>query len=529
MMLQRVLLLIVSTLFTSSVSANDALVAKMTADIDRHLAADWAARNIKPAARADDAAFLRRVSLDILGRIPRAGEVNIFLADRHPDKRNGIITKLLAQPAHAKHFASVIRTEWLPQTHTDNRFFNNGVQFQEWLEKRLRKNERADTLVRELLTLGITSRFAQLEGAANNSPDFVGASAFYEANEVRPENLAATASRIFLGVKLECAQCHDHPFAPLTKQHFWQTAAFFGEFAALPPIAPSFVGPLEPQFLKNRITIPNTTTLVVAKTFDGDEPNWSNARTPRDELASWLTAKSNPYFARNQVNRMWARFFGIGLIDPVDEPGDTNPPSHPELLDDLVRGYLASGFDNHVLIRAIVGSQAYQLSSRLSHPSQGDPRRFAKMSVRGLNGLQLYESFVIATGYRGGKVVRDGVEITDFRATDLRGQFQQQFPFPLKQTDSQTSILQALLMMNGLAMQQMTDLKQGELLLAIADAPVFSTAEKVDSLFLATLGRRPTDDEREKYTSYVDRINTKQALADVFWVLLNSTEFLFNH
>jgi hypothetical protein len=354
---------------------------------------------------------------------------------------------------------------------------------------------------------------------------------FYQTNEVKPELLGSAISRLFLGTKLECAQCHDHPFAPYSKQQFWEFAAFFGEFTPLPPVPPTFVGPLTPQYEKNRVTIPNTDRTVEAKYFDGGLPEWVDSRTPREELARWLTAPDNPFFARNLANRTWAKFFGVGLIDPVDEPGDANPPSHPELLDELSRAFVASGFDNRFLVRAITRTRAYQLGSRMTHPTQADPRRFARMNMKALSGNQIYDSFLIATGAK--EQVQPREQFFDFNNQFPRNQFRTAFPTALKPTEAQTSILQALMLMNGQLVADQTSLDRSEILAAVIDAPFLDSGKKVEALFLAAVTRPPTDDERERYASYIDRGgpsgDKKKAVADVFWVLLNSTEFLFNH
>lgn len=537
----RLLLLTVVLILPAGATAaepakdKDALAKKLSAAIDRHLEADWTARGIKPAATADDQEYVRRAYLDVIGRIPHVAEVTAFVADKAGDKRAKLVTRLLTMPAYARHFAYTTRQEWLPQTSTDIRFSFNGTQFEAWLQTQYRKNAAADAIVRDVLTVKVTEGMARfrnidVEGGGDSANARIGA--FYQANEGRPENLAAAATRLFMGVKLECAQCHDHPFQTYTKEQFWQTAAFFGEFAALPPVPPSFVGPLQPQYNKNQITIPNSETTLVATFFNGTRPEWSEERTPRQELAAWLTAKDNPFFAKNLANRMWARFFGVGLIDPIDEPGDANPPSHPALLDDLAKGFAESGFDNHTLIRAITGSRAYQLTSKLSHPTQADPRRFAKMAMKGLNGGQIFDSFVIATGLKNSKQLMDETS-DDFRDRTIRGKFLKMYPVGSKAIETQTSILQALLMMNGKQMAEQTTVETSETLAAVADAPFLTTGERIDTLFLAVLNRTATDEEREKYASYVDRGgptgDKQKAIADVFWALLNSTEFLFNH
>ena len=515
-------------------AADEAAVRRLAAAIDRHLEADWAARGIQPAPRADDAEFLRRVYLDLVGRLPKVSEVRAFLADQDPDKRSKLVNKLLTTPDHAAHFAAVTRAEWLPQAFNDFRLGFNAPQLERWLRDRYRDNTPADAVVRRLLTVKVVAGprgILRTPADDQDDPDGQLLAAFYQANEIKPEQLGSVVSRLFLGTKLECAQCHDHPFAPISRQQFWEFAAFFGEFTPLPPVPPSFVGPLTPQYEKNRITIPNTDKTVVARYSDGTPPDWSDDRSPREELARWLTAAENPYFARNLANRMWAKFFGVGLIDPVDEPGDNNPPSHPELLDELARSFAAGGFDNRLLIRAITRSQAYHLTSRLTHPTQADPRRFARMNMKALSGSQIYDSFLTATGARDQNPQREN--FFDFGNQFPRSQFQTAFPTANKPTEAQTSILQALMLMNGRLAADQTSIGKSEVLAAVLDAPFMDTGKRVEVLFLAALTRRPTDEELERYASYVDRGgpsgDKKKALADVFWVLLNSTEFLFNH
>ena len=530
--LSAVLVFILPVSGADPANKNAAITARLTATIDRELSADWSARQITPAADADDAEFLRRVSLDLIGRIPRVAEVRAFLADTTPDKRARLVEKLMTMPAFASHLASTTRTDWLPQSLTNQQYIYTGSQFEEWLRKRIAENQPINETVRTVLSAKVGPRLRGGIPADARTPDDFALVAFFQANEVKPENLAATVSRAFMGVKLECAQCHDHPFnASLTRDQFWEFAAFFGEFAALPPVSPSFVGALQPQFLVNRLTIPNTNRTLVAAFPNGASPKWTLDRTPRTELVDWLVSPSNPYFARNATNRLWAHFFGIGIVDPVDETSEANPPSHPRLLDALATALVESGYDQRAMIRAIVASKAYSRSSQLSHPSQADARRFARMPVRGLTANQIYDSFLAATGQRD--LTPRSQPFVDPRSDVGRGVFRTQFADTGKTTETQTSILQALMLMNGKAVADQTSLERSEVLAAVVDAPFLDIPKQVETLFLAAMTRKPTPEEAERFTSYVERGgasgNKSQALADLFWVLLNSTEFLFNH
>ncbi|HEY2784669.1 MAG TPA: DUF1549 and DUF1553 domain-containing protein [Fimbriiglobus sp.] len=512
----------------------------LAAAIDRQLANDWAVHGTVPAAPADDAEFLRRVSLDLTGQIPNVPDARAFLDDAAPNKRTKLIQTLLASSRHADHFAALTRAEWFPNAAND---FQLGFQLpnlEQWLAGRFREDKPYDETVRLLLTADVNfGQRGKVEVPVMDRGPFraddAALSVFYRVADGRPEQMAAATTRLFLGIKLECAQCHDHPFAPYTQEQFWQIAAFFGEFTPLSPVSPSFVGPLPPQYDRNRISIPSRTKavekVVEAKFLDEAPITWTDAKSPRQVLAAWLTGPGEHYFARNVANRMWAHFFGLGLIDPVDESYAKNPPSHPDLLDDLTRALVASKYDLRVLMRAIAMSRAYQLTSKLSDPSQADPKQFARMNLKGLTGGTVYDCLATATGYRPNPdELRNAGRPFD---QGVRSTFMSRFPRSGKRTETPTSILQALMLMNGRFVADRTSMDKGDVLAAVSDASFLDTSAKIETLFLAALCRKPTPDESERFASYVDRggptNDSKKALADVFWVLLNSTEFLFNH
>jgi hypothetical protein len=506
--------------------ASDRDVVALAARIDRHLATRWTANGIRPTRPADDAEFLRRVSLDLTGRIPRLNvQMHTWLADQSPDKRRRLVRLMLDSGSYVEHFTNVWRHLLVPPGNNEQAQAL-AANLDPWLRKQFRDNVPYDVMVRELLTAPLASN-PQPGAPQPDSRAMLTPVAFYQINESKPENLAASASRLFLGIRLECAQCHNHPFAAWSKQQFWEFAAFFSGIA--PPQA-NAAAPSADDPLKRTIKIAGGDKEVEARFLDGAEPRWRDDTPTRNLLADWMTAANNPYFARNAVNRLWASFFGIGLIEPVDEPGPDNPPSHPELLDDLAHAFVEHKFDVKFMIRAITATQAYQLSSAATHSSQGDPRQFARMTVKGMSGEQLYDSLAEATGLveqqaftRQAGPVNMAVRVEFLAKFDASN---------MKRTEYQTSILQALSLMNGSVMTDATSLNKGRLG-AVLDSPFWDTRRRIEELYLSALARKPRPQELDRLVRYVDQGgrsgDPKKALADVFWALLNSSEFIFNH
>ncbi len=496
--------------------------------IDQEIAAEWAKNKVKPAPLADDAEFLRRVYLDLAGRIPRVSEAHAFFKNPAKAKRAQQIDSLLADSLHVKHFTNTWTDLILPQQ-DDLRLAIYNRSFQQWVWEKVEDNTPYDEMVRELLTA--PTSLVRKPGQPFN-PYSNATLAFYRANENKPENVAAATSRLFLGVRLECAQCHDHPFAEWKRDQFWEYAAFFANVKQQRPVG---LGQNQPQNIPTNlrmITIPGTKKTVDAKFLNGQAPNWQPNDNPREVLAAWLTSPENPYFARTAVNRLWAHFFGIGLIEPIDEePTGDNPPSHPRLLKEMTRQFIAHKFDVQYLIRAITLSQTYQRSSVMTDPSQKESRLFARMSLRGLTPEQLFESLAVATGYQGTNTNVDG-RIT-YNPNSAKSRFLLQFSSTDPVTEKQTSILQALSLMNGEIVSDATSLERSRTLAAVVHAPFFDNREKIKILYLATLTRYPRPEELDRLVKYVNnggpRHDSQAALADVFWALLNSSEFSLNH
>ena len=511
----------------ASVALEEAAVSSLAAKIDRHIEAFWAKNKIKPTDMADDAEFLRRVSLDLSGKIPSVQEVRLFLTDSDPRKREKKVAGLLNKAGFLNHFSTVLRQQWLPQAADNPQFQFVGTQFETWLRGRLRDNAGMDVIVREILT---APTLFSLGRTANRPPVDPNNSAFgfNQVNEFKPENVAASASRLFMGIKMECAQCHDHPFAPIGREQFWETAAFFAELQ--PAIANSTEIKLKREIKIQDPDLKKVKT-VQARFFDDKAPVWKDNVSPREVFVNWLVASDNKYFARNAVRRMWAHFFGLGFIDPIDEPGLENRELIPELVNDLTKAYVDSKFDNRFLIKVIVRTKAYQLSSRQTDPSQGNPREFARMNVKAMTAEQIFDSLAQATGFSETTPNNNPQQIRFPQG--IRREFLTKFASTEKITERQTSILQALTLMNGKFVSDQTSLERSQFLAAIADAPFIDVDGKLEALFFASLSRPPTPVEMEHFGSYVQRggagNDKNKALADVYWALLNSSEFILNH
>jgi hypothetical protein len=505
--------------------------AALAARVDAHLAAGWSGAGVQPAPRCHDPEFVRRVYLDLAGRIPSVAEVRAFLDDTRADKRRRLVDTLLDGPRYVTHFSRVWRSLLLPEVTTSPQIRFQGPSFEAWLRKHLVANSGYDVMVRDLLSAPVGGPGGPFNRQGGPNPQ-----SFYMAKEVKPENLAAATSRLFLGFRLECAQCHNHPFARWKKEQFWAFAAFFAGLQRQG--AGDFFFPTGEKPDRHEITLPNTERVVQAAFPDGTRPKWKDKQSARQTLADWVTSAQNPYFARAAVNRLWCYFLGTGLVDPVDEMvGAEYAPSHPELLDELARQFAAHRFDLKYVIRALTATQAYQRTSARTHPSQDDPKQFARMPLRGLSAEQLYDSVAEATGFReqGGN--------QGFFPRGPRVDFQTLFAAGGdKPTDHHTSILQALAVMNGRLTADATDLEKSVTLAAVGDAPFLDTAGRVEALFLAALARRPTPKELTRCISYIERGGPagaattgdaekryQRALADVFWAILNTGEFMLNH
>ncbi len=405
----------------------------VAADIDRELDAKLTSAKAPASPLADDAEFLRRVSLDIIGRIPTLDKTTAFLDSKDADKRRKLIDELLANRDYAVNFGTIWRNLLSPP--------GNNVkgkaprdEFTPWLINQLSQNRGWDKIVTDLLTV---------EGDVQKVPQ----TAFLMANaeNFRPQaNLVtASAAKFFLGVRLGCAECHDHPFSAWKQTDFWGTAAFFGRLRNTSFKGPPFILTEEadstppPKDLAitiirpapgGGIVLPASTGKATGQTIQarylgGAETKLDDAKPFRPIFAAWATAKENPYFAPALVNRMWSHFFGRGFVYPVDDFRDNNPPTHPQLLNLLADEFRNADYDFKHLIRCICNSKAYQRTSRPLPENERERELYSHMAVKIMSPEAFYNS-LLTIKPMGDKMARGKAE---FGSNDHREEFLQQF------------------------------------------------------------------------------------------------------
>ena len=477
--------------------------------VDGQLAASWKQHDIPPAKLADNATFLRRAYLDLIGTVPTPVALREFLDDEADDKRLRLVDQLLADPRHTTHLANTWRHILLPDGTAGDQL--GAIGMQEWLRDQFVNNARFDRLVGNFLTV---------TGGSDTGPVV-----FYRLNELQPEKLAAATARHFLGIQLQCAQCHDHPFVDTTQEEFWQFAAFF---ARVRNRYGDNMSPLGQFSLydagSGEVVIPETEDEVPPQFPGNDEPPSDLRGTRRQQLSLWMASTGNPYLAPATVNRVWSLLFGRGLVEPVDDLGPHNPGEHPELLAQLSAAFVADGYDLRELFRGLAQSEAY---GRASADGASDPppaSSFAAMGVKTLTADQLYDA--LQTVLRIPKTAPASNPLLDPARQSFLTEMEARRE---NRTRFESSVQQTLFMMNGAVTEGFVNQQSG-LLTALA-APYLDDAARVDLLFAATLSRAPTQAERELCGEQLQAAaaDPSTALADILWSLVNCAEFRLNH
>ncbi|GMV93581.1 MAG: hypothetical protein AMXMBFR82_33590 [Candidatus Hydrogenedentota bacterium] len=473
---------------------------------------------IPPATRCSDEVFVRRVYLDVLGVLPTVEETQAFLADEGADKRERLVDALLQRPEFTElwsmKWADLLRVQTAANV-IDRKALH---RYNDWLRQSFTQNKPLDQLVRELLTA---------QGGNFTSP----ATNFYVA-EPNPTKMAENVAQVFLGIQLQCAQCHNHPFERWTMDDYYSFSAFFAQVGQK--------GSTDPRekiiFDKRSGDVNNIKDNSVAKPkfLGGEYPDVSN-RDRRAALAEWITAPDNPWFAECVANRVWDQFFGRGITDPPDDVRVTNPPSHPELQEKLADKLQEYEYDLRRLVRDICTSYTYQMSTQPRDPSIKDERNFSRALVRRLPAEILLDAISKVTmskvKFPSLPLGARAVEVADGPSGNY---FLTLFGRPARDTvcacerRAEPTLAQVLHLVNGDTVQSALKAKEGRLeqLVASETAP----ADAIHQLWLAAYSRPPTDAEKQQVETYIASAEDKRiALEDTFWSVLNSKEFIFNH
>jgi hypothetical protein len=483
--------------------------------IDDHVGAKLVELAIQPSELTSDAEFLRRVYLDIIGTLPTPEEARHFLLDTSVDKRSRLSAELLERPEHADYWAQ--RWADLLQLDVDTVSPPAVVAMVRWLRGQIAKNTPYDQFVRSILT-------------AQGSTFRESATPFFQV-QADPEQLARSVSQLFLGVRIECAQCHHHPFERWDQKDYFALAGFFTGVQRLP----------SPQGGR-KIVSRGGTPLVHPRTGEPIPPaglgapavELDEADDYRQALVEWMTDRDNHWFPRTIVNRLWAHYMGRGLVEPVDDLRVTNPASNEPLMDALVEHLLELDYDLKAFTRTLLDSRTYQLSSRSNTSNRLDEQSHSHASWKSVPAEVLLDAISQATGidesFTGWPAGYRAIQVWDNK---LPSHFLDVFGRPSRQTvcacerGTEPSIAQALHLMNSSTTLRKIQDPQGRAAQLAASSLTWD--DIVAELYLATLSRFPTDDERSLMVRmFQESGDRREAAEDVLWTLLNTKEFIFN-
>ncbi|WP_144978045.1 DUF1549 and DUF1553 domain-containing protein [Bremerella volcania] len=471
---------------------------------------------ITPSEICTDEEFLRRATVDITGLLPTEEEYNVFMADTSADKRAKLVDRLLER----KEFSEIWAMRWaeLLMIKSTNRVSDKSAfLYYSWLTEQISNDVPLDQMVRDLLSAS--------GGTFSNPP-----TNYYEI-ETDTLKTAENVAQVFMGLRTQCAQCHNHPFDRWTMDDYYGFAAFFAQ-----------IGRKNTEDYRERIIYNRGggdvrhlvgNKVMEPKFLGGVEPDMKG-RDRREVLAEWLTAPENPYFASSVANRIWASFFGVGIVDPVDDVRVSNPASNPELYTTLGNKLVEYNYDFKKLVRDICASKAYQRTTVPNDSNKSDTKNFAYAQVRRIPAEQLLDCISQATNhdekFRGLPLGSRAVQIADGKTSNYFlttfGRSERETVCSCEAATSPT-LSQALHMLNGSATQD--KIARGKLVEDWVKEEL-TNDQIIDKIYIRCLARKPTAEEREKLTAVLkEEENRQRGLEDVFWAVLNSREFMFNH
>lgn len=499
--------------------------------IDEHVSRQWKKLGLPPSALCDDSTFLRRVTIDIAGRLPTLEDTQKFLVDKDADRHEKLVDRLLASPDYADLFASkwsaVLRNRRI-NAKDDAR---PSIAFHGWIRESLDKNVPFDQFVREVLTA---------QGEAIKIPPV----AWYrEVKDVSSQ--VEDVAQLFLGQRIACAKCHHHPLEKWNTQDYWALAAFFTRIDIKAPKADkkdkksgknepgqSWLVSLKPG--KAEATNPKTKKSIKPAGLDGPELTLTPEEDPRSKLVDWMADPKNQFFARALANRYWKHFLGRGLVEPEDDLRATNPATNPELLDALAKQFTDSKYDLKQLVRAICTSNTYRLSALPNEHNADDRQNYSRFLPRRLHAEVLFDAIDAVTltkpAFKGVAAGTRALQLPDnqFESYFLSAFGRPDFASACEcERSGDSSLAQSLHLFNSAELAKKV---AGERLKKLV-ADKRPAQDRLRELYLVALAREPNQEEMARMTAYLqDRSgNLSAAYEDLLWAVLNTKEFLYNH
>ena len=487
--------------------------------VDELAAAKWKKLGLLPSPNSDDATFLRRVTIDLCGRLPTAEEAIAFVEDKSGSKRREVIDRLLDSPDYPAYFAmrwgAILRNSRLAGADQASYAFHN------WIKDMIARNRPYDEFVRGVVA------------AAGEWQDAPAINWYWQTRDDQLHSVTADTAQVFLGIRLQCARCHHHPYERWGQEDYYGLAGFFTRLGRK-----SFGQP-PPYFASSQVTTgeknPLTGKVPEPKFLDGEYGKFTPEDDPRHALVDWMARPENPFFARVLVNRLWGHFMGRGLVNEVDDMRESNPPSNPELLDKLAQDFIDHNFDVRHIVQTLVNSRVYQLSSEPTEHNKDDRQNFARFYARRLIAEVLLDAVDDATGTKTkfGNI-SDSARAVDLPHEGFGSYFLDTFDRPKRvsgcecERSSGATLAQVLLLANSDELENKLADGKGRIAKLMTDKKPIP--EMIDSIYLSAYARRPSDQELSTTVGYVEaQENKQQALEDVLWTVINSKEFLFNH
>jgi hypothetical protein len=498
--------------------------------VDQFTHKKWQELNIAPSEICSDEVFIRRASLDITGTLPTPAQVAAFVADKNPSKRDALVDRLLDTAEYSYFFAGkwadILRVK---RGRQPNRAYGTFV-FHNWIQESLAADKPYDEFTREILGA---------VGSEVKQPPTV-----WYKDLVQPEQFADDTAQVFLGIRLQCAQCHHHPFEKWSQDDYWGLAAFFGRIARknvnIPGQPGQQAGQRQVIYTKTTGTVTNKKTgrPAVMKFLDGEPLTVGANDDPRHALVDWLVDAKNPFFARAVANRYWAHFLGRGIIDPIDDLRVTNPPSNPELLDALAKDLVDHKYSLKHLVRTICKSRTYQLSAVPTDFNRQDRQAYARYYPKRMTAEVLFDAVCQVTksptvfpglpqdAHAPNRAIMLPDESFQSYFLDVFGRPQRLSACECERVN-EANLAQVLHLLNSDEVQQKLSRAGGRADLLAKDAR--PEAEKVEEMFLWALGRKPTAKQLDLAMGQIElhAKDKKAAYENILWALINSKEFAF--